>query len=56
MGVDQAPVVSPGFHRAADDIGVARRLVVAPVESRYPLKGGAEAMSINEAAREVAAN
>ena len=49
-----APVVSPGFHRAADDIGAARRLVVAPVEGRYPVKGGAEVMGLMRAAIEVA--
>ncbi len=49
-----APVVSPGFHRAADDIGTARRLVVAPVEGRYPIKGGAEVIGLEDAMLEVA--
>lgn len=49
-----APKPEAGFHRAVGDIGAKRRLVVAPVESRYPLKGGTEVMALADAARELA--
>jgi uncharacterized protein len=50
-----APAPAIGFHRAAEDIAAARRLVVAPVDGRYEIRGGAEVMGIAEAAREVSA-
>jgi predicted AAA+ superfamily ATPase len=49
-----APVVSPGFHHAADALGAARKLLVAPVESAYPIKGGVEVVPLLEAAEIVA--
>jgi hypothetical protein len=50
-----APVPAIGFNRAANDIAAARRVIVAPVDSRYMIKGETEVMGLVEAAREVSA-
>jgi predicted AAA+ superfamily ATPase len=39
-----APTVSKGFHLAADDVGAARKLLIAPVASPYPMREGVEVM------------
>jgi uncharacterized protein len=51
-----APTPAIGFHRAAEDIVAVRRLIVAPVDSRYTIKGETEVMGLAEAAREVSAS
>jgi hypothetical protein len=38
-------MVSKGFHLAADDVGAARKLLVAPVAQPYPMRNGIEVMS-----------
>jgi predicted AAA+ superfamily ATPase len=48
-----APKPEAGFHRAVEDIKAERRLVVAPVDDRYPLKGGIEVMGLAEAVAQV---
>lgn len=40
-----APVVSKGFHLAADDVGAQRKLLVAPVAESYPMRDGIEVMN-----------
>jgi predicted AAA+ superfamily ATPase len=40
-----APGVSKGFHLAAADIGATRKLLIAPVETSYPMRDGIEAMN-----------
>lgn len=40
-----APTVSKGFYLAADDVGASRKLLVAPVEGTFPIKGGIEVMN-----------
>ena len=40
-----APTVSRGFHLAAEDVGATRKLLVAPVDSTYPLRDGIEVMN-----------
>lgn len=40
-----APTVSRGFHVAAADVGATRKLLVAPVESPYPMRDGIEVMN-----------
>ena len=49
-----APVVSKGFHLAADDVGAARKIVVAPVAAPYPMRDGVEAMDLVTAVARVA--
>ena len=49
-----APVVSKGFHLAADDVGAARKIVVAPVAAPYPMRDGVEAMDLLTAVARVA--
>jgi len=49
-----APTVSRGFHEAANDVGAHRRLLIAPVASAYPAKGGIEVMPPLEAVRQLA--
>lgn len=46
-----APTVSRGFHLAAADVGATRKLLVAPVAARYPMRDGIEVMDPLEAAR-----
>jgi predicted AAA+ superfamily ATPase len=50
-----APTVSKGFYLAADDVGASRKILVAPVEDAYPIKGGIEVMNPLMAAALVAA-
>ena len=45
-----APTVSRGFHLAAEDVGATRKLLVAPVAARYPMRDGIEVMGPLEAA------
>ncbi len=40
-----APTVSKGFYTASADLGVVRKLLVAPVDQPYPIKDGIEVMS-----------
>ncbi len=40
-----APTVSKGFYLAATDVGATRKLLVAPVESSFPMKNGVEVMN-----------
>jgi predicted AAA+ superfamily ATPase len=40
-----APTVSKGFYLAADDVGASRKILVAPVEGAFPIKGGIEVMN-----------
>ncbi|HEY5580404.1 MAG TPA: ATP-binding protein [Rhodoferax sp.] len=40
-----APTVSKGFYLAADDVGASRKLLVAPVEGTFPIKGAIEVMN-----------
>lgn len=40
-----APTVSRGFHLAATDVGATKKLLVAPVESAYPMRDGIEVMN-----------
>ena len=49
-----APTVSRGFHLAAADVGATRRLVVAPVAARYPMRDGIEVMDPPTAAAKLA--
>ena len=41
-----APTVSKGFWHARDDLGLARALVVAPVERAYPLREGVDVVPV----------
>jgi predicted AAA+ superfamily ATPase len=41
-----APTLSRGFYQAATDVGVARKLLVAPVEHSYPTKEGVEVVDV----------
>ncbi|MEI8323979.1 MAG: ATP-binding protein [Betaproteobacteria bacterium] len=50
-----APTVSKGFYLAADDVGASRKILVAPVEGTFPLKGGIDVMNPLMAATLVAA-
>ncbi len=50
-----APTVSKGFYLAATDVGASRKILVAPVEGSFPIKGGIEAMNPLMAAALVAA-
>lgn len=45
-----APSVSKGFHLAAADIGATRKLLIAPVETSYPMRDGIEVMNPMNAA------
>lgn len=40
-----APSVSKGFHLAAVDVGATRKLLIAPVETSYPMRDGIEVMN-----------
>lgn len=40
-----APTVSRGFHQAATDVGAARKLLIAPVNSAYRMRDGVEVMN-----------
>lgn len=40
-----APTLSRGFHQAAIDVGATRKLLIAPVDTRYPLRDGIEVMN-----------
>ena len=44
-----APKVQYGFHLACDDLQVNNRLVVAPVDEAYPVKGGVRVMNLKHA-------
>lgn len=46
-----APTVSRGFHQAAQDVGAHRKLLIAPVDTPYPIREGIEVMSPRAAAR-----
>jgi len=46
-----APTVSKGFYLAAADVGATRKLLVAPVESPYPMKEGLEVVDVMSAIR-----
>lgn len=48
-----APSVSRGFHLAAQDVGARRKLLVAPVNARYPARDGVEVMNPLQAAHEL---
>ena len=48
-----APSVSRGFHLAAEDLGARRKLLVAPVDARYPARDGIEVMNPLQAAHEL---
>ena len=50
-----APTVSKGYYLAANDVGATRKLLVAPVDSSYPMKEGVEVMNPLVAANLVAA-
>lgn len=50
-----APTVSKGYYLAANDVGATRKLLVAPVDSGYPMKEGVEVMNPLIAANLVAA-
>ncbi len=50
-----APTVSKGFYLAADDVGASRKILVAPVQGAFPIKGGIEVMNPLMAAALVAA-
>ncbi|HSI58931.1 MAG TPA: ATP-binding protein [Ideonella sp.] len=43
-----APSVTKGFWQAAADLQIDQPVVVAPVERRYPLKGGAQVIPVHE--------
>ena len=47
------PSVSRGFRSACDDIGPTRRIVVHGGDESYPLRGGVEAMSLEDMCGEV---
>lgn len=46
-----APTVSKGFYLAAADVAATRKLLVAPVESPYPMKEGLEVVDVMSAIR-----
>ena len=46
-----APTVSKGFYLAAADVAATRKLLVAPVESPYPMKEGLEVVDVMTAIR-----
>ncbi|MDP1613216.1 MAG: DUF4143 domain-containing protein [Sulfuritalea sp.] len=46
-----APTVSRGFHLAAADVNAARKLLVAPVATGYPMREGIEVINPLAAAR-----
>ena len=46
-----APTLSRGFYLAAADVGASRQLLVAPVASPYPIKGGVEVVDVMTAIR-----
>ena len=46
-----APTVSKGFYLAAADLAATRKLLVAPVESPYPMKEGLEVVDVMSAIR-----
>ena len=48
-----APRVSRGFRSACEDVGPTRRLVVHGGDDSYPLRGGVEAISLEDACGEV---
>lgn len=50
-----APTVSKGFYLAAADVGATRKLLVAPVDSAYPMRDGIEVMNPLAAAHLLAA-
>lgn len=50
-----APTVSRGFHLAAASVGASRKLLVAPVANRYPLRDGIEVLNPLAAAALLAA-
>jgi predicted AAA+ superfamily ATPase len=50
-----APTVSKGMHLAATDVGASRKLLVAPVDAPYPMRGGIEVMNPLDAAAQVGA-
>lgn len=41
-----APTVSKGFHQAAVDVNAQRKILVAPVEQAYGMKGNVEVMNV----------
>ena len=43
-----APTVSKGYWLAIDDLKVDSAYVVAPVERRFPLRGGAEVIPVRD--------
>ena len=49
-----APTVSKGYYLAANDVGATRKLLVAPVDTSYPMKEGVEVMNPLVAAAQVA--
>ena len=49
-----APTVSKGYYLAANDVGATRKLLVAPVDTPYPMKEGVEVMNPLVAAAQVA--
>jgi hypothetical protein len=49
-----APTVSPSFHRAAEELGAERKLLVAPVDSAYPIRNGIDVVPLLDAAGIVA--
>lgn len=50
-----APTVSKGFYLAAADVGATRKLLVAPVDTAYPMRDGIEVMNPLAAAHLLAA-
>ena len=42
------PKASRGFRNACDDLGVARRIIVAPVRERYEMEGEVEVVPVGE--------
>lgn len=50
-----APSVSKGYWLAIDDLKVDRAYVVAPVERRFPLRGGAEVIPVRDIGEVLAA-
>jgi predicted AAA+ superfamily ATPase len=49
-----APTLSKGFYIAANDVNATRKLLVAPVDSPYPMRDGVEVMNPLMAASQVA--
>jgi predicted AAA+ superfamily ATPase len=49
-----APTLSKGFYIAANDVNATRKLLVAPVDSSYPMRDGVEVMNPLMAASQVA--